>query len=281
MPSGNGTERCPHRHHRLDKAAVVAAAAAATCRFCPHCHHLRQLAIRERQVRSTEMDNAAEPQNTNGSFSTNPSESSDGSMSSSDGTSSAESEGSQSSSRTGRRGNRVDGPNGHSEDGTTDLDPSPQITASPTAATQSANWTMFGKDLLHNAYVPERFTYPLKLNWKFVTKQTADYPTSPVIADGIMYFCTNTRLYAMNAETGSLYWKYPTDIPIPSRITEPPCVGEDLIYFGSGDGKLMAVRKKDGVLVWTFATKGPISSAPVLSGDTLFNRIGRPQALHP
>ncbi|HEY3298535.1 MAG TPA: PQQ-binding-like beta-propeller repeat protein, partial [Armatimonadota bacterium] len=94
-----------------------------------------------------------------------------------------------------------------------DLEPSPGLKISPVTSTGD-NWPMSGRDVTHSCYVPYNLTFPLKLYWKFATKQPSDYPTSPVVADGVMYFATASRLYAMSAETGTLYWKYPEDAGI-------------------------------------------------------------------
>jgi len=151
-----------------------------------------------------------------------------------------------------------------------DYSPSPKLTISSSVSTSIANWNMLGKNPDHDSYVTEKLSFPLKLNWKYITGLTADNPPSPVVSDGVMYFCAASRLYAMDAESGMLYWKYPSDQPAEANITLAPCVGDDLVYIGTGDGKLIAVKKKNGEQAWTFATKGAISSAPVLSSGVLF-----------
>ncbi|MBL0740103.1 outer membrane protein assembly factor BamB family protein [Chryseolinea lacunae] len=42
------------------------------------------------------------------------------------------------------------------------------------------------------------------------------------------------------------------------------------VYFGSADGVLYAVEKKDGTVAWTFKTRGAISSTPALAGGDVF-----------
>ena len=129
---------------------------------------------------------------------------------------------------------------------------------------------MFKGDAGHTGYTEEKLNYPLKLAWKHLTNLSVNNPSSPAVADGIIYFCSASRLYAVNAETGSLKWRYPAEEVIPGTIKSSPLVGEDLIYFGGGDGRLYAIKKEDGSLAWSFVTKGTMSSSPVLYNDIVY-----------
>jgi outer membrane protein assembly factor BamB len=150
-----------------------------------------------------------------------------------------------------------------------DTELSPGLQASPMSQA-SDNWPMSGRDITHSCYTPYKFTYPLRLLWKYVTKQPSVYPSSPVVADGIMYFATASRLYAMNAETGLLYWRWPEDVALRGGISTTPLVGNDFVYIGSGDKHLYAIKKGTGALVWQFRTNGGISGSPVLYNDSVY-----------
>jgi outer membrane protein assembly factor BamB len=133
---------------------------------------------------------------------------------------------------------------------------------------------MYKGDSAHTGYTEERLNFPLKLVWKLVAAMTIDElgkqnPSSPVVENGVVYFCAGRRLYAVNAETGSLRWYYPTEA-LSSSIKTTPVVGKDLVYFGAGDGRVYAVTKDKGTLYWSFVTKGIVNSSPVLSDGVLY-----------
>ncbi|MHB0913444.1 MAG: outer membrane protein assembly factor BamB family protein [Armatimonadota bacterium] len=143
---------------------------------------------------------------------------------------------------------------------------SPEISA---PAVPSASWTMFKKDPAHTGYTDERLAFPLRLSWKFLTDVTEENQSAPAVADGTVYFCSAGRLYAADAATGALKWKYPQGQALSATIRTSPLVGGDLIYFGAGDSHLYAVTR-DGQQGWTFAAKGSISSSPVLADGVLY-----------
>ena len=63
--------------------------------------------------------------------------------------------------------------------------------------------------------------------------------SSPVIASDTVYIgSTDTFLYALAADTGTLNWKYRTE----NKIYSAPDVQGDQVYFSSVDGALFAVK---------------------------------------
>src|SRR5690349_16540783 len=58
----------------------------------------------------------------------------------------------------------------------------------------------------------------------------------------------------------TVVWKYATG----SGIYSTPCVGGDVIYFGSSDMHVYALNKKTGKLIWKFKTDGAVNTTPVL-----------------
>jgi outer membrane protein assembly factor BamB/tRNA A-37 threonylcarbamoyl transferase component Bud32 len=84
---------------------------------------------------------------------------------------------------------------------------------------------------------------------------------------GIVYFGSyDHHLYAVNAETGNIVWKYLTDGGIVSR----PALGEDSIFIGSEDERLHVLSARSGSLLWTYYTKGPIRSSPYIAHGHVF-----------
>ncbi len=140
----------------------------------------------------------------------------------------------------------------------------PNENLAPSSTVGGRNWPVFRGDVSHTGATEEQLDFPLKLSWKFITDVTPNNPSSPAVVDGVVYICSGARLYAVNAETGSLKWRYPAEEYLTAQIKSSPLVGQDLVYFGAGDGKLYAIARDTGNLAWSFATKGIMNSSPIL-----------------
>ena len=77
--------------------------------------------------------------------------------------------------------------------------------------------------------------------WNFTAIPNANsfdsIASSPAIADGIVYFATNTAngtIYALNATTGSVVWKYVTN----NYIMSSPFIYNGKLYIGADDNNL-------------------------------------------
>ncbi|MCL5284050.1 MAG: PQQ-binding-like beta-propeller repeat protein [Armatimonadetes bacterium] len=63
-----------------------------------------------------------------------------------------------------------------------------------------------------------------------------------------------------------IQWGFHAD----DSIQSGPVLGDDLVYFGSLDGKIYAVVTNNGKHRWTFKTKGPVYAPPALYGGSLY-----------
>src|SRR5579862_6734293 len=54
------------------------------------------------------------------------------------------------------------------------------------------------------------------------------------------------------------------------RLFSSPTVADSVVYIGSTDGKLYAVRASDGSQAWAFTTKGPVNSTPAVWNGLVF-----------
>ncbi|HEU5478572.1 MAG TPA: PQQ-binding-like beta-propeller repeat protein [Candidatus Tumulicola sp.] len=61
-------------------------------------------------------------------------------------------------------------------------------------------------------------------------------------------------------------WRFRTG----GMIFASPSVADGVVYVGSADGKLYAVRAADGALVWKFATGGPVNSSPAVVNGVVY-----------
>lgn len=105
----------------------------------------------------------------------------------------------------------------------------------------------------------------LILDWLYQTKQAIQ--TSPIIVDGIVYIgSTDTYLYALDAQTGTLKWKQKLGLMLSSVA-----VANRVVYIGSEYGTLYALDAKTGLLKWSYSiVGGGLPAAPVVVGGVAY-----------
>src|SRR5664279_1823213 len=100
----------------------------------------------------------------------------------------------------------------------------------------------------------------LTLEWAFQTNQNAVIKASPLQVDGILYFTVPDNVWAVDARSGHMIWRY----------TYPPNKGHHIghrgvamykgwLYFTSPDGHLLSLNAKDGTVRWNV----PVADASV------------------
>ena len=106
-------------------------------------------------------------------------------------------------------------------------------------------------------YLPEGPQPPLKLRWKFQSRETKSriesFPSvddgfSPAsVHDGVVYAGGHDGwIYAIDAATGKKIWDYKTG----GHVMTTPQYHEGRIFAGSMDGYFRALDARDGSLVW-------------------------------
>lgn len=157
-----------------------------------------------------------------------------------------------------------------------EVQPTMEVVGTAAVSTEK-NWMMFRGNAQHSGFWPEQIELPLSLMWRQIVKlnlqdlqRNSGNPSSPSVADGVIYFCSGEKIHAINADTGSLRWVYPAEGKLGALIKTTPLIGKDLLYVGAGNGRLYAITKDDGKLAWSFSTKGIMNSSPVLADDTIF-----------
>ncbi|XP_002737509.2 uncharacterized protein LOC100370566 [Saccoglossus kowalevskii] len=104
------------------------------------------------------------------------------------------------------------------------------------------------------------------------------------LEDETIYFgAENSYMYAMDAKTGNIKWKFQTSY---SDLASCAVFSQDgrTIYFGGEDAYFYALSAVDGSVQWTFETDGSIISSPVLGvdGSIYFGSVdGNMYALYP
>jgi outer membrane protein assembly factor BamB len=88
------------------------------------------------------------------------------------------------------------------------------------------------------------------------------WQSSPAVSDGLVYYGSGDgNLYALDAATGQLKWKFATA----GVVHSSPAVSDGVIYFGSWDSYLYALEAATGNQKWKFKTGEDLKN---------FNQVG-------
>jgi alcohol dehydrogenase (cytochrome c) len=96
----------------------------------------------------------------------------------------------------------------------------------------------------------------LKAAWMFQTGIPAQMQASPIVADGIIYLtAAYNHLFALDAVTGELLWRYEHELPDDMRVCCGPsnkgaAIAGELIFMATLDAHVVALNRKTGAVVW-------------------------------
>jgi alcohol dehydrogenase (cytochrome c) len=96
----------------------------------------------------------------------------------------------------------------------------------------------------------------------------------PIVADGIVYVATGANdVFAISVETGATLWSYRANLEDISTVccswtTRGVAIGAGLVFQGQLDGKIVALDRKTGAVVWSIQAERwqeglTITSAPL------------------
>ncbi|GBR41770.1 alcohol dehydrogenase large subunit [Neoasaia chiangmaiensis NBRC 101099] len=129
------------------------------------------------------------------------------------------------------------------------------------------NWLTYGRTYSEQRFSPLNQINTsnvgnLKLAWHYDLDTNRGQEGTPLIVDGVMYATTNwSKMKALDAATGKLLWAY--DPKVPGNIADKGCCDtvnrgaaywNGKVYFGTFDGRLIALDAKTGKLVWSVYT---------------------------
>jgi outer membrane protein assembly factor BamB len=121
-----------------------------------------------------------------------------------------------------------------------------------------------------------KWVYAIEYERKFEAKNLHGYPSaaqtipdawdlftsSPAVANGKVYFGSGDgNVYAVDAQTGTLLWKFPTKDVVHSS----PAVANNTVYIGSWDSYLYAIDADSGQEKWSFKSG---------EDNTIHNQVG-------
>ncbi len=139
-----------------------------------------------------------------------------------------------------------------------------------------SNWLTFYRTYNGWRYSPlsqvnRQTVQKLVPKWIFSLGEVGDQEGTPVVNNGIMVVTAGAptlvrqRVYALDAATGNLLWKYEVKLPedLPELARRIPrnrgaALYQDKVYVGTLDARLIALNAKTGELAWekTIVDKG-------------------------
>ncbi len=169
------------------------------------------------------------------------------------------------------------------------------VTASDllSAAGNNAEWLTYGR-----TYAEDRFSPLTQINretvgtlgvaWSFELDTNRGQEATPLVIDGTVYFTSAwSKAFAVDARTGAEKWRY--DPRVPGRYGVNACCDVvnrgmaawgDKVYFGTIDGRLIALDRDSGELAWSVETADPelrytITGAPrIIDGRVIIGNGG-------
>jgi alcohol dehydrogenase (cytochrome c) len=125
---------------------------------------------------------------------------------------------------------------------------------------EDQNWLSYRGNLSGWGYSPldqinDGNVSELQPVWTFSTGVIGGHESPPIINDGIMFVTTPQNLvYAMNAATGDMVWRYQHDLPndliAPHRTNRGVALYGDKVYTATLDARVVALDASTGEKIW-------------------------------
>ncbi|HEX4835336.1 MAG TPA: PQQ-dependent dehydrogenase, methanol/ethanol family [bacterium] len=135
------------------------------------------------------------------------------------------------------------------------------------AASNPKEWLMYGHDYTNDRYsgldqINASTVASLVPRWIFQTGIVASFETTPVVYNGVMYLTTAyNHLFAVNARTGKLIWRYDqklgTTIFCCGPVNRGVAVAYGNVYMGTLDAQLVVLDAATGAVKWTRQVADP------------------------
>ena len=158
---------------------------------------------------------------------------------------------------------------------------------------EPGNWMSYGRTYGEQHFSPlnqinDDNVSHLKLAWFYNLDTNRGQEAIPLVIDGVMYFTTAwSKVFALNAATGKLLWSYDPQVPgewainaCCDVVNRGVAAWEGKIFFGTLDGRLVALEATTGKKVWETLTidrnsRYTITGAPrVLEGKVIIGNGG-------
>ena len=144
-------------------------------------------------------------------------------------------------------------------------------------------WLLYGGNYANYRHSPIEELTPeavpnLRVAWSFPTGTDRQFEVSPVVYDGIMYISSSyNRLFALDAATGELFWRYDHQLPSDLRVCCGPvnrgvAIAGDAVLMATLDARLLAFNRLSGEILWDIEITDyrdgfAATAAPLVVGD--------------
>jgi PQQ-dependent dehydrogenase (methanol/ethanol family) len=162
------------------------------------------------------------------------------------------------------------------------------------AAQDGANWMTTGRTYDEQRHSPlasinDGNVAQLGLSWHHdLDAVNRGQPSTPIVVDGVMYVTTTwSKVFALDAKTGTLLWGYDPQVPgewgvnaCCDVVNRGVAVWNGKVYVGTLDGRLVALDAASGKPVWDVSTidtarRYAITGAPrIVRGKVFIGNAG-------
>jgi PQQ-dependent dehydrogenase (methanol/ethanol family) len=157
---------------------------------------------------------------------------------------------------------------------------------------EAAEWPMHGRNAGETRFSPltrinVESVKDLGLAWTLPTETTRGLEATPIVAGGILYTGSWSVVFAVDARTGKLLWKWDPEVPraFASKaccdvVNRGPALHNGKVYVGTLDGRLAALDAESGKPIWQTVTVDQtqnytITGAPrVIKGKVIIGNGG-------
>lgn len=135
------------------------------------------------------------------------------------------------------------------------------------AANPAGEWLSYGKSYKEQRYSPLKAINhdtvgDLGLAWSFDTDFNRGLEATPLVANGVMYVSGNwSVVYALDARSGELLWKYDPEVPREwakmaccDVVNRGVALYQGKIFVGTLDARLIALDAETGDKLWSTQT---------------------------
>ena len=146
---------------------------------------------------------------------------------------------------------------------------------------EPGNWMSYGRTYSEQHFSPLKLVNDqnvsrLRLAWYYDLDTHRGQEATPLVIDGIMYFTSAwSKVFALNAATGKLLWSYDPQVPgewainaCCDVVNRGVAAWDGKIFFGTLDGRLIALNAATGKKVWETLT---------IDRDSRFTITGAPR----